>query len=177
MYSNFLKDTWPHRSILAHHFLHITLPRENLPSNGEGPSISPWNYTLLLHYISTLDRKFKVSRPFSCFETLCIMQTPQRHLESTMHSLLFSNIPSNTGRAFTTWKNDLSLSLSPEDWELIYLNIHKGSVNVSTQENGYKIQARWYRNPTLIHKFCLNLPDTCWRCQLEKGNLLHVWWS
>lgn len=45
------------------------------------------------------------------------------------------------------------------------------------QENGYEVQTRWYRTPTLFHKFNPDIPDTWWRCQLEKGTLQYILWS
>lgn len=83
---------------------------------------------------------------------------------------------SNTSKACKAWEKDLILTLTPEDWETIFLNIHKGSINVSTQENRYKIQPRWYRTPALLHKFKPTIPDTCWRCQEDRGTLIHIWW-
>lgn len=50
-------------------------------------------------------------------------------------------------------------------------------MNVTTQENGFKIQSRWYRTPTLLHKFKPDIPETCWRCHQDRGSLLHIWWS
>lgn len=107
---------------------------------------------------------------------ISLFESPQRHLISTTHGLLFEDIPSNQS-ACAVWERDLSIHLSPEDWEQIHPNTHKGSVNVSTKENGYKVQTRWYKNPTLLQKFYADLPDTCWRCQSERGSLLHLWWA
>lgn len=123
---------------------------------------------LLSHYILPLNKKLKVSRPLFLLETLCTKQSPQSHLISTMYSLLFLNVPSNIGRACKAWENELSLSMSREQWEQVYLNIHKGSVKVSTQENGYKVQTHWYSTPSLIHKFNADIPDVCWRCKQDK---------
>lgn len=59
----------------------------------------------------------------------------------------------------------------------IYSHVHKGSVNVSTQENRYKLLSRWYRTPDKIHKFHPSLPPKCWRCNAELGTLYHIWWD
>lgn len=50
-------------------------------------------------------------------------------------------------------------------------------MNVSTQENGYKIQSRWYCTPALLNRLYPSTPDKCWRCHKDKGTLLHIWWS
>lgn len=147
-----------------------------LPSSREGPSTSPWTYTLLSHYICSLDKKFNVSRLLTPFKTLCSKENPQHHLISTMHSLLFADPP-----PFWTSLH----SMGPLSFifarrlgtNTVYLNIHKGSIIVSTHKNGYKIQVWWYRTPTLIHKFCPDIPGTCWRCRSDRGTLLHTWWA
>lgn len=51
-----------------------------------------------------------------------------------MHSLLFADTTPNSGLACTAWEKDLLLSISPDDWEQIYLKIHKASINISTQK-------------------------------------------
>lgn len=75
------------------------------------------------------------------------------------------------------WERELDTYLSWEDWEQIFTHIHKGSLNVSTQENGLKIYSRWYRTPDRIHKFHPSIPPLCWRCESAQGILLHIWWG
>lgn len=91
--------------------------------------------------------------------------------------MLYFLLTNNDSKACKNWERDLSLSLSTDNWEQMFLNIHKGSINVSTQENGYNIQSRWYRTPALLHKFKPTTPETCWRCHKDRGPLLHIWWS
>lgn len=63
----------------------------------------------------------------------------------------------------TFWENALGTELDEASWERINLNIFKGSLNVLTQEYGYKLKTRWYRTPDPIHKFAPVVPDCCWR--------------
>lgn len=48
---------------------------------------------------------------------------------------------------------------------------------MATQECGFKIITRWYRTPTMLHKYFPLISDRCWRCNREEGSMLHVWWS
>lgn len=75
------------------------------------------------------------------------------------------------------WETELELTLSTKEWENIYEHIHKGSVNVSAQENSYKIYSRWYKTPDRIHLYHPSVSPMCWRCNDDVGSLLHIWWK
>ena len=115
-------------------------------------------------------------RDLSHLEKLCESSAPQRHLISGIYLWL---TPQETAMStiHTKWEADLQVSLSDGDWSSIWNHIHKGSINVSAQENRYKIYSRWYRTPSKLHKFYPTVSPTCWRCGGEVGTLLHIWWS
>ena len=75
------------------------------------------------------------------------------------------------------WENDLNISLSHDEWEHVFQHIQKGSLNVLTQENNYKLYSRWYRTPIIIHKYNANISPLCWRCKSAQGTILHIWWE
>lgn len=115
-------------------------------------------------------------RELTPFELLCNSPEPQRHLISSIYTLLFSTheIKNDLVRQ---WEQDLNIDLTTEEWTHVHNHIHKGSLNISTQENRYKIFTKWYRTPDKIHKFHPNLPPLCWRCNASIGTLLHIWWE
>lgn len=179
MNNHFLTEYWADDQILAHHFYETgkLRPASHLSTQMDKPPIPPWMYLLISHYLGSLDKNSSCSRQLTPCERLCEQTPPQNHLIFTIHNLLFTDYHPNDTLACKAWERELSLSLTLEDWEQIYLNIHKGSVNVSTQENGYKIQSRWYRTPALLHKFTPTIPEICWRCHKERGTILHIWWT
>ena len=75
------------------------------------------------------------------------------------------------------WNSAVGSEIDEENWDRIHLYIHKGSLNVSIQENGYKLKTRWYKTPDLLHKFSPSVSDQCWRCGKERGTFLHIWWE
>lgn len=75
------------------------------------------------------------------------------------------------------WETDMSTDLSAEEWGYVFSHIHKGSMNVSIQENGYKTCSRWYRTPVKLHKYYPEISPLCWRCNADPGSLLHIWWD
>lgn len=131
---------------------------------------------------SKFDTFLIVHRPFwfgtetsHPFEHLCNQPDPQKHLISSLYSLLVSKVKPNTD-IHRSWETDLYIALS-NDWESVWEHTHKGSVNVSAQENRFKIYSSWYRTPDKLHKIFPSVPSMCWRCMSNSGTLLHVWWD
>lgn len=62
---------------------------------------------------------------------------------STTYTPSFSDQSMKAGNARLSWKKDLILDIFEEDWECIHTSIHQGSVNMTVQENGCKIQLHW----------------------------------
>lgn len=90
------------------------------------------------------------------FET-CRKKDPQRHL--ILYAILFSDHNPKYNIASHKWERELIIDLSEEVWENILSCIHKGTINVSVQENGFKIFSRWYKTPLRLHKSPLSLPQ------------------
>lgn len=153
------------------------LDSEHLASQSPDAHITPWTYIQLRHFFQTSAHTTKMSWPLTPFEHICSKADPQQHVISTVYGLLGEHTPLNTDKACRAWERDLAVDISLEGWECIFHVIHKGLVNVSTQETNYKRMSRWYRTPALIHKFDPTCPNRCWRCQQEVGTLLHVWWE
>ena len=108
---------------------------------------------------------------------LCVSNSPQRHLISKTYSLLFSDVDLEMDEKVQYWERVLDIHISTNEWRHIFTFIHKGSLNVLTQENGYKIYSKWYRTPHVIHKFSPSTSPTCWRCKSALGTLIHIWWE
>lgn len=63
---------------------------------------------------------------------------------STIHNLLFETTSPKSGKACHAWERELKIELTEKQWERMFTIAHKGSINVLTQENNYKLLARWY---------------------------------
>lgn len=93
-----------------------------------------------------------------------------------MCALLFLKYGTKTSRPCQTWEKHLDLSFINDEWEIIQINTHKDSINVTTQKKlMLQLIAGWYRNPIQLHKFLL-LP-LCWRYGSAAESLLQLWWS
>lgn len=165
--------------MLAYQFYVGKTPRtyENLVDSSLFKSFPFWTYRQIRHFLSTQGTTLTWTRQLTPFEELCTRSSPQRHLISYMYNALIDNTTYTPDSTHTAWEVDLQMTFTEEDWTRINEYIHKGSLNVAIQENGYKIQTRWNRTPSLLHKFSPTIPDTCWRCGKAKGTMLHIWWD
>lgn len=100
-----------------------------------------------------------------------------RHLISHTYTLLFSDQTPKTHWSNQKWEQELSINLTDLEWENIYTQVHKGTMNVQVQENAFKILSRWYRTPLKLHLINPAVSQICWRCKKETGLLLHIWWN
>lgn len=135
-----------------------------------------FKFLQIRHFLGGARTPMIWSRDLAPIEQICATNRPQRHLISALYSLLLSKVPP-TDQFQSSWNSDLSLDLSDEDWDRIWEHAHKGSVNVSAQENRYKLCTRWYRTPEKLHKIFPAVPAACWRCGKDTGSLLHIWWD
>lgn len=132
-----------------------------------------WSYLQLKHYLDDPACRERFTRAPTVFESLC---SNSMWFHCYMLPCLESNTPHCT---LTTHSGKLheDAEIGGASWYRIHLYTHKGSLNVATQTNGYILKTRWYKMPDILHKFVLSVSDLCWRCGIERGTFLHVWWK
>ena len=140
-------------------------------------NISQRDFETITKFLNKPNPCYNWQRPKTPFENICLKNSPQKHLISTLHSLFYSGFDLKTDTANLKWEEELKISLSTDQWETIFHRLHKGSLNVLTQENGYKLYSRWYRTPHIVNKYNPNVSSLCWRCKSAPGTLLHIWWE
>lgn len=79
--------------------------------------------------------------------------------------------------AMSKWEHDLGTSLSNEQWQCAFKEIHKASHCVKHWELTIKITNRWYYTPYRLASFLLESSPQCWRDCGQIGNLLHMLWQ
>lgn len=50
------------------------------------------------------------------------------------------------------------------------------SINSNIQENSLKVLVKWYFTPERLHCFKSTLSNVWWRCEKDKGNMIHAFW-
>lgn len=75
------------------------------------------------------------------------------------------------------WERDLNRTFSPQQKQCILHFTYKPSICTKMKENNFKILTRWYKTPARLSKIFPASSDRCWRCEEERGTLLHVFWT
>ncbi|XP_056403189.1 transmembrane protein 260 isoform X1 [Hyla sarda] len=139
--------------------------------------LSQMQYFQLSHFVTTTGRSLRLARPLLPFEELCVSASPVYKAVSQMYSLLMEEAACEPPKFETAWEEELHTTIARSDWLTAYVMCHKMSISCRAQETNYKILARWYRVPVLLHKFYPTVSDLCWRCGTETGTMSHIWWS
>ena len=132
-----------------------------------------WTNVQIMHFFDNPRPKPAWSRQPTPFEMLCSGTEPLTHLISSTYALLFPDCNPKDNWASQKWETELSVDLLDRDWEAIFSCIHKGTVNVHTQENAFKIFSRWYRTPLRLHAIYPSVSPLCWRCGAIGGHALN----
>lgn len=127
----------------------------------------------LKHFLDVPSRREGFTKPTTILESLCSRTAP-RTMSYRLYASLFEELSVHLHSEHSYWESTVGTEMDKEGWDRINLYIHKGSLNVSIQENGYKLKTRWYRTPDLIHKFSPLVSKWCWRCGGETGTFLHI---
>lgn len=115
-------------------------------------------YMQVRHFLLSIKPPSAWNRDLSPFERLCVQPRPQQHLIASTYALLMAIEHPPTSSPFHKWEQDLSIDIPKPKQSLMLQHIHKGSTNLSVQENGYKILSRWYRTPDKVHKVHPTIP-------------------
>lgn len=145
--------------VLIHHFFSQDklLPREKLPTKEEGTAIPQWNHILLLHYISSLDRKCNVSPDLSHISNRYSQSNPPK---APTPLNIYIPFYSQTSLPIPVWHTQHGKKTSTHPWHWkTGTKSTSISTRVSTQENVYTNPLVPHPHPTLIHKLNPDIPD------------------
>uniref|UniRef100_A0A8C5QKB6 Reverse transcriptase domain-containing protein n=1 Tax=Leptobrachium leishanense TaxID=445787 RepID=A0A8C5QKB6_9ANUR len=130
----------------------------------------------LRHFVNSLPKGFRPLRQLTPFENFCRLALPLSKSISTIYALLQktdASLPPLCGR----WETILGLEFTPETWhKTLYLTLY-GSRAFKVTETSYKLLTFWYYTPHQTAHFSLSCDSICWRCGLQTGTYLHIWWS
>uniref|UniRef100_A0A8C5LMS8 Reverse transcriptase domain-containing protein n=1 Tax=Leptobrachium leishanense TaxID=445787 RepID=A0A8C5LMS8_9ANUR len=152
---------------------------KDIPIPAETPAptfMERFNFAQIRHFLLSLPNGTNLSRTLQPFEEICSSTHPLPHSLSTLYRLLQSvddALPEYTHR----WDSLLGTVVPESHWQKTFALIHHGSQLTKLKETSFKLTALWYTTPAWIARFQTSASSLCWRCEIETGNYIHIWWS
>lgn len=178
-----MSHPWSSRNLF--HYGHIVDPRtrrllsySDLQTKYDLPRQAFYSYLQIRHYALSIASDLQFSPP-TPFENLIMGGTAQKGLISDIYKIINAYPLETKGKHayMVRWEKALEEELPMEQWQTIWTQAAKSSLCTLYKENTYKILLYWYMTPDTLHTIYPSSPDRCWRCQKERGTLLHIYWS
>lgn len=96
------------------------------------------------------------------------------HLAGYLYNFLtdeFNNLSDGVKRA---WEKDLKTKFENNEWASLVKNMLTATRDVRSKLIQFKIFNRLYWTPVRMHRAGLSKSTLCWKCNLEKGDLVHM---
>lgn len=137
----FLLVEWPYAEMQAKHFYSRGrfLHQGELATLSNTKSFPFWAYIQLKHYLDNAASRGSFTKPPTILESLC-SSSSVRHVISVLYASMFKEPYASLRSEHVFWETKLNMTIKDTSWDRVHLYIHKGSLNVHTQENGYKIK-------------------------------------
>uniref|UniRef100_A0A8C5PTB1 Reverse transcriptase domain-containing protein n=1 Tax=Leptobrachium leishanense TaxID=445787 RepID=A0A8C5PTB1_9ANUR len=168
----------PHNRLMALHvlsdeqFKHIP----TIEGQPEPSFLERFNYAQIKHFLLSLPNGTQMSRPLRPFETFCQMAVTLHRSLSTLYQLLQA-IDDTLPDYVQNWDTCLGTVTTESQWRKTFALIHHSTPITKLKETSFKLTAMWYTTPLRLSKFLPSVSPLCWRCALETGSYLHIWWQ
>lgn len=97
-----------------------------------------WAYIQFKHFLDSPSNRCKFAKNPTFLESLCTSSSPQSHLILGLYATMFGEPYASLKSEHAYWETELGMVIDDTAWDRVHLYIHKGSLNVHTQKNGYK---------------------------------------
>lgn len=131
----------------------------------------------LHHYLRSLTPPCVANQTPTTMEVLCTESGNLPYSLSLTYKLLITPPGEYQTQSLTKWERELNCIFTTNKKQQILTFTHKSSICTKIQETNYKILTHWYRTPALLKKIFPSTTDVCWRCQEERGTLIHIFWT
>lgn len=141
------------------------------------PDLQLWTYFQCRSFLNRTQRKQNFNRPLTELESVCQTEEPISKVTSLAYRWIQDGEDKGEGDLRESWSRALGIPLTTSQWMKACVFAHKCSLSTKTQETAYKLLTQWYATPVKLHSWFPDHSDTCWRCNSDKGSLLHIWWQ
>lgn len=117
--------------------------------------------------------KTYVEPPLPLIEQFTVNHLQGRGQLSKLYNVLLDGSRENSHSYLSSWRNELQLDISTEEWDKACLLAQIQSINTRGRLLQYKWLFRTYITPVKLNHFNPNIPDNCFKCNIERGTLFH----
>lgn len=134
----YLAAEWPYPEMQARHFFlrGRFLRQRELEAISNTKSFPFWACIQIKHFLDNLANRDNFGKNPTVLESLCTGPFPKNHLISVLYAAVFGESYASQRSELAYWETVLDREIEDSSWDRVHLYIHKGSLNVHTQENG-----------------------------------------
>uniref|UniRef100_H3B3G9 Reverse transcriptase zinc-binding domain-containing protein n=1 Tax=Latimeria chalumnae TaxID=7897 RepID=H3B3G9_LATCH len=128
-----------------------------------------WRFLQLRSSVQSVLRKYPEALHSHSLSVTFQVGFRSGHLASRVYKLLIDPGMGVCLPLQSAWEGDLNY-----EWQTIWNNCTKASVELKSRLTQFKILHRTYRTPLRLFKAGLVSDSLCWKCRSENGSLLHM---
>ncbi len=132
-----------------------------------------WKLLQLRSCITTADRKVKFA-PVSDIQKLWRSGWKLKGGASRFYDMFRRHQPPNYEGIKLSWEKDLGVPIDRESWEEAIKSWYTIARDMQTRLISFRILNRNYWTPVKMFRLGLRKNDMCWRCDKERGTLIHM---
>lgn len=148
-----------------------------LTSDSGSFQIPFWSAAKIHHFLHTIPNPQNFTRQLTAYEEYCSGTGHLPQVLSKAYSLLNSPQEQPGLPGIVKRESELHRTFTSKQKENIIRFSLKASICTKMQETNFKILHRWHLMPSRLHTIFPEMSDLCWRCQKEKGTMLHIFWT
>uniref|UniRef100_H3A336 Reverse transcriptase zinc-binding domain-containing protein n=1 Tax=Latimeria chalumnae TaxID=7897 RepID=H3A336_LATCH len=99
------------------------------------------------------------------------------HIASKIYNFLINGFTLGVKTLQNIWCSDLNMELDEEEWLTLMRGMYKPLREAKLRLMQFKIINKIYWTPAKMHIVKLRSTKTCWNCDREDGDLIHMFWN
>lgn len=132
-------------------------------------------------YLQVKNFMLSKSKEIMCIPELSLIEQMGKRAEkgllSKYYNLIMAYSKDSTIDTLNAWRKDIREDIEEADWSEACLKAQKQSINTRLKLIQFKWLTRVYITPEKLNHISRNIPDTCVKCQFNKGTLIHCQWE
>lgn len=136
-----------------------------------------FKYLQLKHFISSKHHQVSYEPPLSCLEGIVLKHMHGKQQISILYAALVSHDKESSHDRRRAWSLDIKEDIEEAEWMTACSKAQSQTINTRMKLLQHKWLMRTYITPEKLNKWSPDIPDTCVKCLIEKGTLIHCVWE